>query len=181
MLWKGIQHKSFFILSPQAPQWKSTYSRGTKNTKENFSCKRAATLGLPVFTMLFMSVCLCTHALFAPNASPYFSHTSAWGPLAHPAKPLTRPFLGEVIRIHYCPSLLITPPLCLSLVPTSQAVFLYPQCWEDQYILIDLNHLKGSDENLCRCWETEGKVLSSVLSSQEGSGLNSMGISTCIT
>lgn len=38
-----------------------------------------------------MSVCLCTHALFAPNALPYFSHTSAWGPLAHPAKPAHSP------------------------------------------------------------------------------------------
>ena len=41
-----------------------------------------------------MSVCLCTHACFAPNALPYFSHTSAWGPLAHPAKPAHLPLPG---------------------------------------------------------------------------------------
>lgn len=148
MLWKGIQHKSFFILSPQAPQWKSTYSRGAKNTKENFSCKIASILCLPVFTMLF-HVCVPLHSCSLSQTPWPISPT----PL--PEDQLTRPFLGEVICIHYCPSLLITPPLCLSLVPTSQAVFLYPHCWEDQYILIDLSHLKGSDENLCKCWETE--------------------------
>ena len=53
--------QSVFVLSPQAPQWKSTYSRGAKNTKEKFSCTNSIYFMPPC--IYYAVSCLCAFAL----------------------------------------------------------------------------------------------------------------------
>ena len=116
-----------------------------------------------------MSVCLCTHALFVPNALPYFSHTSAWGPLAHPAKPAHLP-LPRWSYLHPLLPLLINHPSSVSKPGTyfSGSHLISPVLRRSIYF----NWLESPEgewwEPLQVLRNREGKVLSSVLSSQEG-------------
>lgn len=117
----------------------------------------SASLKIPRY---FMSMSLCTHAPFAPK------HPSLRNSRAHPAKP-AHPSLFP--WSHHC--LFLSNHSLLSAISMLGTSFseaacessLYPWCWEDQYILIDLNQLQESDENLCWCREGEREKYSAQL------------------
>lgn len=113
----------------------------------------------------FTSVCPGTCVPFAQNTLPCPS-ASPLGNTSSPAKP-AHPPLPRWSHPHPSLPLLVSHslPSARSMAGTyfSQAVcepYLYPQCWDHQQILTDVNQLTGSDGNVCQRWEGEGEKYS---------------------